>query len=285
MNTENTESTLIEPHFEQQEQYLIAQNQQTLNDGKLVPKSVVNVVILSYNRPRMLTEAVESVIAQNYPQLKIWIADDGSDFDVEAQMQEEFDDSRIKVVRGTKLTPEERVSTSRIGKNINSIIASIHSPEIIHYLCDDDLMGQNWLIRSALALEVNPTIHMAQGQAFTFFDGEDISKAIIGMPGDEGGLPLTHYGTGTFCHLAYCWHLEGIKWHDNEYGHSQDIDFIDAMMKSHHESLIIESPALYRREHEKSLSSLLGRKDENGRYLPGFTPPPATPDIVQGFME
>lgn len=288
MSIDDVKTNLIEPHFEQEAQYLIAENQQILNEDSYKPQVGVNVIILSYNRPRMLLEAIYSVLYQDYDNLKIWIADDGSDFDISQAIHDEFDGPiihKIKLRQTPHISPEERAKASRLANNINSIVASIPAHEIVHYLCDDDLMGENWLTRSSIALELNRNQHMAQGQAFTFKDGQEIKDAVFGMPGDNPNLPWAYYGTGTFCHLAYCWHLEGVKWHDNAYGHSQDIDFIDSMLKAHQQSLIIDSPSIYRREHAKSLSSLLGRKDENGKYVPDFIPPPANPEILQGMME
>lgn len=42
-------------------------------------KSLVSVIIPTFNRPLYLPEAVESVLEQTYPEIELIIVDDGSD--------------------------------------------------------------------------------------------------------------------------------------------------------------------------------------------------------------
>lgn len=245
-----------------------------------------NVILLSYNRPRMIREAIESVVSQTYPNLNLWIADDGSDFEFK-EILDYFKDDRITVFQAPKISIEDRIARSRVAENINRIMDWIPSEEVVYYLCDDDIMAPQWISRSMQALQTAKEYHIVQGNSWSFKDGEDWHKeSYEGMPLPfEDSTPRLWWSTGSFCHRASCYHEENITWHDSEYGHSQDTLFIKDLWETHTQYLIIDKPAVYRREHDNMLSSLLGRKDETGRYKPGFVPPPLDKDMIIGWME
>jgi glycosyltransferase involved in cell wall biosynthesis len=278
---------LIEPDFSTngREVVVVSTDQQVVRDDYEVD-TCANVILLSYNRPRMIKEAIDSVVNQTYNNWQLHILDDGSDFDIN-DIINEYKDNRIVAYKFPPISIAARAERSRVAANINYVLDTIPSDEIIHYLCDDDLLHPQWISRSAIALNRNPLCHMAQGQTWTFYDGDDWRvKSVQGMPGmPNSNIPQLFFGTGTFCNLNGCFHEEKITWHDNSYSHSQDIAFIDDMTNRHPSMIVLNTPSIIRREHDNSLSSRLGRKDKDGRYTPGFIPGKAKAESLMGWME
>lgn len=274
-----------QPEFDNERELIIM-----VQDGVVYKDAVRDgpkacVLILSYNRPRMLGEAIESVLSQRYRNMDVFVVDDGSDFDVWGLI-ESFRDERLLLAAAPKITIEERMAVSRVGANINAVLSQISSDSVVYYLCDDDIMAPDWIPRSMTGF-INYDAHVVAGEPWYFNDGEDWStSAKYGMPRREvsGGIPTAYWATGSFAHLARCFHSEGLRWKDNTYLHSQDTNFINDLWDLHSDYLYIKVPAVYRREHPNMLSAKLGRK-EDGLYKPGFVPPPAKREHIEGLME
>src|SRR3954451_12801389 len=70
------------------------------NGVELLPvtDSLVTVVIPSYNRPEFLRAALQTVLAQEFQDFSVLVADDASSFDVAALVQT-FGDPRLQLKR------------------------------------------------------------------------------------------------------------------------------------------------------------------------------------------
>ncbi len=90
--------------------------------------SLISVVIPTYNRPKYLKKAIETVLAQTYKNVEIIIIDDASDTDTE-KIIDLFDDERILFFRNKKR------SGAPISRN-NGIKKA--KGEFIAFLDDDD---------------------------------------------------------------------------------------------------------------------------------------------------
>ena len=276
-------SEIKEPAFYSQEDMLymakkVGRYRDSINGLKLK----ANILIFSYNRPKMLREAVDSVLNQSYGNFDLFIVDDGSDFDVQG-FADSFGDDRILTACASKISFEERAEVSRLGSNANAVIETIPDEEPVYYLCDDDVMGDHWLARSIRTFDMMPEIHIVTGESWSFDDGQDYrSESIYGMKvSKEPTMLTTYWSTGSFAHKALCCKQEGLWWTDNTHLHSQDCNFIMDMWMAHSDFGSVASPAFYRREHENTLSAKLGRKDENGKYEAGYLPPPATKQMLE----
>ena len=64
-------------------------------------KPLFSILIANYNNGRFLSEAVESVVAQTYPNWEVIIVDDGST-DCSEQVYAKLIDPRIKVYRNAR---------------------------------------------------------------------------------------------------------------------------------------------------------------------------------------
>jgi glycosyltransferase involved in cell wall biosynthesis len=277
-------SDLREPNFELENDLFVRVTEQSTEKDTTEGLNLrANVLIFSYNRPKMLREAIESVLSQDYGNFDLYIVDDGSDIFDPLDLVNEYTDERILIAQAPKIPIEERIKQSRLGRNANAVIETLPDIEPVYYLCDDDLMGPLWLSRSIRAFQSSEDVHVVQGESWYFNDGEDWrTESQYGMPTDGyKAMPTMYWGTGSFAHRALCSKQEGIWWADNTFGHSQDTNFIMDFWNSHSDYGWIPTPALYRREHENTLSAKLGRKDENGKYEIGFIPPPATKEMFE----
>jgi len=225
----------------------------------------MTVIVTSYNRPRMLREALATVGWAR----DIIIADDGSDFDVFGDVSDwlwEAMGRAARYVLAEKRTPDERMNIPSTSALINRAIRMVDT-DYLTVLCDDDLLAPGWLQAAAAALDADPCLHMVRGDWGLFNDGE---------PPDPAKLctftfspPLT---AGNFVYRASCATVEGCWWLEDS------LAVHDGPMLSRYIALhgnpsarppwlgYLDMLAGYRREHPKTVSnnSLFG----GDRYLP-----------------
>ena len=106
-----------------------------------------SIVLLSYNRPTWVREAIGSVLSQSFPDWELIIIDDNSDAPVPAILRGYAElDSRIKLFFNTETTPEMRATTQRGQANINWLLKNGKvKGQVISYLADDDFYLPNRL--------------------------------------------------------------------------------------------------------------------------------------------
>ena len=96
----------------------------------------VSVLLTTYNRPGMLREAIESVLAQTYTDYELIILDDNSSDPEQWEVLAEYRDRAI--VYKSDVTPAQRPEKVRYAVLAN-IGLRLARGEYITYLCDDDL--------------------------------------------------------------------------------------------------------------------------------------------------
>lgn len=252
-----------------------------------------NIILFSYNRPRMLREAIKNIIEQPYKNFYLWILDDGSDFDVMKVIQE-FGDWRIFLAQAPKISIEERIDpkSTRFADNANFVLDQIPEEDnFVIYLCDDDLLHPDWITVCNRGF-VNSEYHMVAGKTYYFNDGDDYLKdGIEGFPAapPPGNIQdpnnfLVWWQVGGFAHLMKCHYEEDVKW-GMGYGdqaHSWDVSYVKQLWAAHISYVLSNAPSVYRREHPNTLSEKLGRKT-NGLYAGAAQE--MTPESVSGLME
>lgn len=161
----------------------------------------VCTLVLSYNRPKMLVAALQSIQGAD----EVILLDDGSDFDVKEVASGElarFPKASIKAA--SRMSVHQRLATPRVGRSINTAIRETDA-EIITYLCDDDLFHKDWIthVRSFFR-ESQDHVVRAKWGVFNNWD----------KPGDEicpiG--PSFDMTTGSFAHLKSCSVGHGLWW-------------------------------------------------------------------------
>lgn len=120
-----------------------------------VIEGLVSVVIPAYNRAHILPEAVDSALAQTYPQIEIIISDDGSTDDTRAWVQglmERIPD-RVLYVRNDNAGPGPAREAGR----------QLARGEFIQYLDSDDLLLPRKFELQVAALRARPECGVAYG--------------------------------------------------------------------------------------------------------------------------
>lgn len=207
----------------------------------------VTVIVLSYNRPRMIQECLDSIKGAD----EVIILDDGSDFWLNDVARPFFNRwPRLIMRQLPRMTVDERLITPRVGNAINQAIRDA-TGDAIAYLCDDDLFHPEWIDNIRKHLLQNPAKpHVMYGQWNIFKDGE--------KPGDRVcDLVPFEMTTGNFAHRKDCpiqcdlwWASHTVACHD---GH-----FVYWLQQRHPNRLEVPKPpgviAGWRRDHPHNMA-------------------------------
>lgn len=173
--------------------------------------TTVAVILLSYNRPRMLCEALGTALGAD----QLIVTDDGSDFDVEALVRSCRPDAEF--VHAPKLRVAERLVTPRLGRLINEALGLVRC-DVVTYLCDDDLFYPHWLPALRAFFDAYPDEHWTRGAWFAFHEGD------VARTPERCELDPRQLTTGNFAHRIGCVREERIGWdettiasHDNAF--------------------------------------------------------------------
>ena len=116
--------------------------------------ALISVCIPTFNRKEFLFRAVKSVLNQTYKNFEIVVVDDGSDFDVQLELQNKFKDNRIKVFRNEK-NKGRPFSRNRCIKE--------SCGEYILWLDDDDFLEPETLRSYLHLIKVFPDVEISYG--------------------------------------------------------------------------------------------------------------------------
>lgn len=211
----------------------------------------MTAIVLSYNRPKMLREALGSIKDAD----EVILVDDGSDFDVTA-LAKEFNFPKFSLIGASQISIEERLRVQRLPTLINEALREA-SGDIITYLCDDDLFGELWLtVLKEFYGKHGEKYHWVRGHCIQFDSKqgttfEEQTKHLVNWV--ESPRQLI---TGNFAHLRKCFTDEDIAWDETTiWGH--DTAFFDNAEKCHDTWCIplIPSVACFRRVHDHMLTN------------------------------
>lgn len=97
------------------------------------------VILMSYNRPRLIVEAMRSVLDQDADVL-LYVTDDGSNEETLAVIRETADERATLLLLDTPLPEHRRNGGERSCARIHYAVGYIDpSVEVVHYLPDDDV--------------------------------------------------------------------------------------------------------------------------------------------------
>ncbi len=141
----------------------------------------VSVIIPAYNQGRFLGDAIESVLAQTYPDFEILAVDDGSTDDT-AVVAQSYTDPRVRYI----YKENGGLSSAR-----NAGLRQA-AGEYISYLDSDDCFLPAKLTRLVGELEANPQIGLVAGQALLIDEhGRQLGKLFDRpLPENPAGLLL-----------------------------------------------------------------------------------------------
>jgi glycosyltransferase involved in cell wall biosynthesis len=183
--------------------------------------TTVTAIVLSYNRPKMLREALESVAGARPDQTIV--VDDGSTFDVSEHVRWHYPQG-ASIIKAYPIPVQERLVTPRLGKLINAAIQSSRC-DVIAYLCDDDLWINGWLDTVREYYAAHPETVMVRGEWRVFQDADGPQYANPLCPLD--GRQMT---TGNFAHrrdFGARWPEDTVLSHDDRFlwdAHAKGVD-------------------------------------------------------------
>lgn len=173
--------------------------------------TTIATILLSYNRPRMLCEALSTCLASD----QLIVTDDGSDFDARALVLGCRADAQL--VTAPPMDVGERLITPRLGRLINRALALV-TCDVVTYLCDDDLWHPQWLPTLRAYFDANPAEHWTRGRWYAFEDADPARTPTVCK------LDMRQLTTGNFAHRVECFREEHIAWdestiasHDNQF--------------------------------------------------------------------
>jgi spore maturation protein CgeD len=98
----------------------------------------VSVVLTSYNNPKYLRRAIDSVLNQTYNNYELIIADDNSSNTEVLNTLKEYENIPNVIIFNSEIKEEDRLKTARYATQINTAVRQYSSGEYLMYLADDD---------------------------------------------------------------------------------------------------------------------------------------------------
>lgn len=237
----------------------------------------IAVIVPSFNRPRMLREALASIDGAD----QIIVADDGSDFDVRSRaisavaeaggyhtvrvidnsgtvrLSGNRRDMTLQVIENPPLEPWQRMRRATCGALINRALRAVET-DYVAYCCDDDLLSPEWLPAAVAWLDTDGGSHMVRGDWLKFNDGEPLETA------EPCVFDITpELTTGNFAHRTECCGGCGCWWNEDTVS-CHDYAFIDQYLRRHGSRDIAHVGTLagYRREHEFNMLRWMGQHND-----------------------
>ena len=227
--------------------------------------TTIATILLSYNRPRMLCEALGTVQGCN----QLIVTDDGSDFDVEALVSGCY--PAAEFVTAPKMGLDERLVTPRLGSLINRALALVEC-DVVTYLCDDDLFHPHWLMAVRWFFDHHPAEHWTRGAWYAFHEDDPERKP------ERCKLDGRQLTTGNFAHRLACFREERIAWDETTVA-SHDNAFLWQAARVHDMRLVPFCGAVagWRRLHQHNALPYAARD--------GYTEHAAKELFARGFLE
>ena len=125
-------------------------------------EQLVSIILTSYNKPKTLAGAIESVIKQTFPNWELYIMDDNSNKETVQVINRYLYDPRIYYIN-SNIKDGERYKTTRYATLINKAIPKIKG-EFITYLTDDNVFLQDRLEKMVTIFVQNPSIDIVYSQ-------------------------------------------------------------------------------------------------------------------------
>lgn len=157
----------------------------------LLRAPLVSIFIMTYNRPEYFREALESALAQTYPNIEIIVGDFGTDDRTQQLVQEYLADHRIRYVRAP-VSPR---------KEHHKMFHPLAQGDFIQWLMDDDILLPDRLTLMVDAFLRYPNVTLVTSQrgvidaegkfmgqwnapmplygAYEVFHGADIGKKLL----------------------------------------------------------------------------------------------------------
>ena len=145
-------------------------------------KGLVSVMLTSYNRPKMVREAIESVLNQTYPNWELFLLDDNSNKETQDVLASYCEGRPNVKIYQSGVSEEERFKRPGYVVNINAGLRLIDG-EFVCYLTDDDYLLPNAFELLTTYMNQHDWADVVYGKQKLIRDGQD-----DGFRGEEGVL-------------------------------------------------------------------------------------------------
>ena len=173
----------------------------------------VSVILTSYNKPRYIKLAIDSMLAQTYPNWELLIMDDNSD-KVVKDMILSYEDERIRTVF-SDVAEENRFKNVRYSWLINKALG-MATGDYISYMTDDDIYSNVRLEVMVNVLNANPNymlVYSGQNQVYDRRENKQfeayLAKTVVGIC-DNLAFKADH---NSIMHRREV--IDGIKWEED----------------------------------------------------------------------
>lgn len=123
----------------------------------------VSCILVSYNRPTWVRQALASVAEQTYENYELIVVDESDLFDME-EVLKEFAFQSVIFIRQL-VTPSQRREINRLSVNINEGIRAA-SGDLFCYLADDDFLLPGWFGQGAKFFSSHPAMANGYGRLY-----------------------------------------------------------------------------------------------------------------------
>ncbi len=130
----------------------------------------ITCILSSYNRPRMVRDALKSISDQTHRDYEVIVVDDSDQFDIRPVV-EEFGFADFSVIHNS-VSPQDVARQNRVAINCNAGLRKA-TGDLICYLCDDDYYYSDWFKEAAAYFTSNPGITVAFGK-LSYHHGTDM---------------------------------------------------------------------------------------------------------------
>jgi glycosyltransferase involved in cell wall biosynthesis len=135
----------------------------------------VSIMIPTYNQERFLADAVQSALAQDYPNLEIVVADDCSTDGTRALAKRWQSDPRFTYVRNA-------TNLGRVGNYRHTLYRLIHGRWALNLDGDDYLCDPSFVSRAVAALQAREDVVLAFAAIYDVIDGVPLVDVVQRHP-------------------------------------------------------------------------------------------------------
>jgi glycosyltransferase involved in cell wall biosynthesis len=209
------------------------------------------VIVSSYNRPKMVREALQSIMFQR-ANVQVIVADDDSNDETRRAIEAEIRGRPgYQVIYANRPREGEFVNTTRRATQcINDALALVDA-EFIHYLPDDDWYGSGRFYAFERLFDTHPDVDVAYGRMHTIDDSiEYVAVLFVGSVMTD---PVNRVDHGQFCHRARV--LERVPVWPAEPHYAFDANFLLALVTAGYALHPVDHIVNYKRIHGRNLMS------------------------------
>lgn len=214
-------------------------------------KSLISVIIPTYNRADLIGETLESIIAQTYLNWECIVVDDGStDYTAELMFFYCEKDERVKFF--------ERPKTKNKGANAcRNFGFQLSNGEFVNWFDSDDIMHPEFLKKKIEVLhDKNGYCCISEIQRFSVQNGIEKkgTLTLVKFKNLFEDLLLQKIAIGATNPMWRKSFLNSFKLFDEELQHSQDLEFHSRIFLENDQVEVIEEALLYVRTGHNSIS-------------------------------